>query len=59
LGNLLVAVVLSFTVAGSLALGIAAAYTMVIALLHAFAYSSRKPAPSLVLATSQTQISGD
>jgi hypothetical protein len=59
LGNLLVAFVVSFTVAGSLALGIAAAYTCVIGLLHAFAYSSRKSAPALVLATTQTHVSGD
>jgi hypothetical protein len=56
---LLVAFVVSFTVAGSLALGIAAAYTCVIGLLHAFAYSSRKSAPALVLATTQTHVSGD
>jgi len=59
LGNLLAAFVLTFTVAGSFALGIAAAYTSVLALLHAFAHSSRKPAPALVLVHSQGQVSGD
>jgi hypothetical protein len=59
LGSLLVAFVITFTVAGSLALGIAAAYTSVIALLHAFASGNRKPAPSLVLVTTQTHLSGD
>jgi hypothetical protein len=59
LGSLLVAFVISFTVAGSLVLGIAAAYTSVIALLHAFAHRTRKTSPALVLVTSQNHVSGD
>jgi hypothetical protein len=59
LGSLLVAFVVSFTVAGSLALGIALAYTTFLALLHAFAHSSPKPAPRLVLVSSETHASGD
>jgi hypothetical protein len=59
LGNLLAAFVLTFTVAGSVVLGIATAYTGVLALLHAFAHNSRKPAPTLVLVHSQIQASGD
>jgi hypothetical protein len=43
LGSFLVAVVVSFTVAGSVALGISAAYASVLALLHAFANKSPKP----------------
>ncbi|HZQ19769.1 MAG TPA: hypothetical protein VFA90_13705 [Terriglobales bacterium] len=39
----MVAVVVSFTVAGSVALGITAAYASVLALLHAFAHNSPKP----------------
>jgi len=46
----LVAVVVSFTVAGSVALGITAAYASVLALLHAFAHNSPKPQPQIVLA---------
>src|SRR5215831_16495566 len=49
LGSLLVAFVITFTVAGSVALGITLAYTAVLGLLHAFAPSSRKPQPALVL----------
>ncbi len=59
LGSLLVAFVVTFTVAGSLALGVALAYTGVLGLLHLFAYRSRKPAPALVLVTSQNHASGD
>jgi hypothetical protein len=59
LGSLLVAFVISFTVAGSLALGIALAYTSFLALLHAFAHSSHKPTPRLVLATRENPVSGD
>jgi O-antigen ligase len=58
-GSLLIAFVVTFTVTGSLALGIALAYTSVIGLLHAFAYSKRERKPALVLAHSQTQVSGD
>lgn len=58
-GSILVAVVVSFTVAGSLALGIAVAYTGVIALLHAFAHRTEKPRPALVLVHSQGPVSGD
>jgi len=58
-GSLLVAFVVTFTVTGSVALGIGLAYTSVLGLLHAFAYNTRKPQRALVLATSQTQISGD
>jgi len=50
LGSLLVAVVLSFTVAGSVALGITAAYASVLALLHAFAHNSPKPQPRMAMA---------
>jgi hypothetical protein len=56
---LLVAVVVSFTVAGSVALGITAAYVSVIALLHAFATRSRKQQPGMIFAPSQQQVSGD
>jgi hypothetical protein len=59
LGSLLVAFVVSFTVAGSVALGITAAYASVIALLHAFAHNSRKPQPRMVLVPTQNQASGD
>jgi hypothetical protein len=59
LGSLLVAFVVTFTVAGALAFGICAAYTCVLALLQAFAYSARKPQPSLVLVASQNHSSGD
>jgi len=59
LGSLLIAFVVTFTVAGSLALGIALAYSSVLALLHAFAYSSRKPATRLVLVASENHASGD
>lgn len=59
LGSLLVAFVITFTVAGSFVLGIAAAYTSVIALLHAFARRNRKPSPSLVLVTSDNHVGGD
>jgi hypothetical protein len=57
---LLVAFVVTFTVAGSLAIGICVAYTCVLALLQAFAYTSRKPQPSLVLVgANQNHVSGD
>ena len=59
LGSLLVAFVISFTVAGSLALGITLAYIAVLALLHAFADKTRQPKPALVLAHSQSHASGD
>lgn len=58
-GSLLVAFVVTFTVTGSLALGITLAYTCVIGLLHAFAYSKRELKPALVLVPSQTHVSGD
>jgi len=59
LGSLLVASVLTFTVAGSVALGITLAYTSVLALLHAFADRTQKPRPALVLVHSQSHASGD
>jgi hypothetical protein len=59
LGSLLIAVVITFTVTGSVVLGIALAYTSVLALLHAFAQSTRQPKPALVLVPSQTHVSGD
>jgi hypothetical protein len=59
LGTLLVAFVVTFTVAGSFALGIILAYSSILALLHAFAYNSRKPQPALVLVPNQNQASGD
>jgi hypothetical protein len=59
LGSLLVVFVITFTVAGSVALGIAVAYTGVIGLLHVFAYSSRKPSPALVLVHTQSHAAGD
>ena len=56
----MVAFVVSFTVAGSLALGIALAYTTFLALLHAFAaHSAPKPAPRMVLVSSENHASGD
>jgi len=59
LGSLLIAFVITFTVTGSVALGIALAYTSVLGLLHAFAQSTRKPQPAPVLVLSQTHVSGD
>jgi hypothetical protein len=59
LGSLLVAFVLTFTVAGCFALGVALTYFSVLALLHAFAYSSRQPEPALVLVPTQNHVSGD
>jgi len=50
--------VITFTVAGSVTLGIALAYTSVLALLHAFARSARQPQP-LVLMHSQSHAGGD
>jgi hypothetical protein len=50
--------VISFTVAGSLALGITLAYTAVLALLHAFADRTRQPKPALVLMHSQSHAAG-
>jgi hypothetical protein len=58
-GSLLVAFVVTFTVAGSVVLGITLAYTSVLALLHAFAYRAQKPRPALVLVHSQSHASGD
>jgi hypothetical protein len=58
-GSLLVAFVVTFTVAGSVALGITAAYVSVIALLHAFASQSQKPRPAVIFVQSQHQVSGD
>jgi hypothetical protein len=55
----LIAFVITFTVTGSVALGIALAYTSVLGLLHAFAQSTRKPQPAPVLVLSQTHVSGD
>jgi hypothetical protein len=59
LGSLLVAFVLTFTVAGSVALGVTAAYASIIALLHAFASHSQQPRPAMVFAPTQNQVSGD
>ena len=59
MGSLVVASVLSFTVAGALALGIALAYTSVVGLLQLFAPGNRKLRPAWLLIHSQTQISGD
>ncbi|HEX6802812.1 MAG TPA: hypothetical protein VF133_03960 [Terriglobales bacterium] len=59
MGSLLVVFVISFTVAGSVALGITLAYTAVLALLHAFAGNVRQPKPALVLVHSQSHASGD
>jgi hypothetical protein len=59
LGSLLIAFVITFTVTGSVALGIALAYTSVLGLLHAFAQSTRKPQSAPVLVLSQTHVSGD
>ena len=55
----MVAFVVTFTVAGSLALGIALAYSTVLALLQAFAWHSRKPAHTLVLVSREHHASGD
>jgi len=56
-GSLLVAAVMTLTVAGSVALGITLAYTSVLALLHAFAARNHRiePSPALVLVHSQSQ----
>ncbi len=59
MGSLLIAVVMTVTVAGSVVLGIALAYTSVLALLHAFAARHSAPQPSLVLAHSQSQAGAD
>lgn len=59
LGGLLVAVVVSFTVAGAVALGITAAYASVVALLHAFAHESQKTQAPVLLVSSHNQVSGD
>jgi len=58
-GSILIAFVITFTVTGSLVLGIALAYTSVLGLLHAFAYNTRKPRPALVLVPTQTQAGAD
>jgi hypothetical protein len=59
LGSLLVAFVMTFTVAGSVALGIALAYSSVISLLRAFAHRTSRPQPSLMLVHSESRMSGD
>jgi len=59
LGSLLTAFVVSFTVAGSVALGITAAYATVLALLHAFAHSAHQPQPRMVLVPTENRASGD
>ena len=59
MGSLLVAFVVTFTVAGSVALGVTAAYASVIALLHALRSSSRKPHPGMLFIRSQNPVSGD
>jgi hypothetical protein len=59
LGSLLVAFVVTFTVAGSVALGVTAAYVSVIALLHAFASQSQKPRSAVIFVPTQHQVSGD
>ena len=59
MGSLWIAVVMIFTVAGSVILGITLAYTSVLALLHTFAARSRAPKPVLVLVPSQGQVGGD
>ncbi|HTM35958.1 MAG TPA: hypothetical protein VL156_04365 [Terriglobales bacterium] len=53
------AAVMIFTVAGSVILGIALAYSSVLALLHAFAARRHAPKPALVLVPSQGQVGGD
>jgi hypothetical protein len=58
LGSFLVAFVMTFTVAGSLVLGIAAGYGSVLALLHAFARVSGAR-PRMVLVPSENQAGGD
>jgi hypothetical protein len=59
LGSLLVAVVISFTVAGSVALGVTAAYASVLALLHAFSQNAPKPHPRMILVPGEHRASGD
>jgi hypothetical protein len=61
LGGLLVAFVLSFTVALSLILGVAAAYLAVNGIIHAFAYHSQRKAAVMpqVLVPSESAASGD
>jgi uncharacterized membrane protein HdeD (DUF308 family) len=58
-GSLLIAAVMIFTVAGSVALGVTLAYTGVLALLHAFAGRHQRPQPALVLVHSQSQVGAD
>lgn len=61
LGGLLVAFVLSFTVALSLILGVAAAYAAVNSIIYAFAYQSQRKASGMsqVLVASESAASGD
>jgi hypothetical protein len=61
LGGLLVAFVLSFTVALSLVLGVVAAYLAVNGIIFAFAHQSKRQATvmSQVLVPSQSAASGD
>jgi hypothetical protein len=60
LTTLLVAVVLSFTILCSVALGITAAYASVLALLHAFVQnSSQSQPPRTVLVTSENRVGID
>lgn len=58
MGSLLVAFVITFTVAGSVTLGVALAYSAFMGLLHAFAVKARQPQP-LVLMHSQSHAGGD
>jgi len=60
LATLFVAIVLSFTIAGSVALGITVAYASVLALLRAFARNSpQSQAPRTVLAASENRVGVD
>ena len=60
LGSLLIALVIAFTVVGSVALGITLAYTTVLGLLHVFAQSgTHRAKPALVLVHSQSHAGAD
>jgi len=60
LGTLLVAFIISFTAVTVVLVGIFAAYAVVTAILHAFAYGSRQRITrTTMLVPSQSQASGD
>ena len=59
MATLWVAMVVGLTVAGSVALGIVAAYAGVIVLLRTFARSSPQPEPPRALVASENRAGGD